>query len=124
MLVLTRQPGIGDESSITLPDLGIVIRVLEVRSFNQVRIGIEAPGIRIVRTELLDRPQIEVGYDRTLDCGSLGQINPNGLVNAIRAASVDDDCDAEPLPRFMTPMQKVDYYTRRIDKRKNHHHED
>lgn len=79
MLVLTRQPGGGDESSITLPDLGIVIRVLEVRSCNQVRIGIEAPGIRIVRTELLDRPQIEVGYDRTLDCGSLGQINPNPI---------------------------------------------
>lgn len=87
MLVLTRQPGIGDESSVTLPDLGIVIRVLEVRSYNQVRIGIEAPGIRIVRTELLERPQVELGVDRTLDCGSLGQINPNpiatGLSNGI-----------------------------------------
>ena len=88
MLVLTRQPGIGEESSITLPDLGIVIRVLEVRSFNQVRIGIEAPGIRIVRTELLDRPQIEVGYDRTLDCGSLGQINPNPIATGL-ATGID-----------------------------------
>ena len=91
MLVLTRQPGIGDESSITLPDLGIVIRVLEVRSFNQVRIGIEAPGIRIVRTELLDRPQIELGYDRTLDCGSLGQINPNPI-----AAGLTTGIDSKP----------------------------
>lgn len=88
MLVLTRQPGIGDESSITLPDLGIVIRVLEVRSCNQVRIGIEAPGIRIVRAELLDRPQIEVGYDRTLDCGSLGQINPNPIATGL-ATGID-----------------------------------
>ena len=88
MLVLTRQPGIGDEASITLPDLGIVIRVLEVRSFNQVRIGIEAPGIRIVRTELLERPQIEVGYDRTLDCGSLGQINPNPIATGL-ATGID-----------------------------------
>lgn len=88
MLVLTRQPGGGDESSITLPDLGIVFRVLEVRSFNQVRIGIEAPGIRIVRTELLERPQIEVGYDRTLDCGSLGHINPNPIATGL-ATGID-----------------------------------
>ena len=113
MLVLTRQPGIGDESSITLPDLGIVIRVLEVRSFNQVRIGIEAPGIRIVRTELLDRPQIELGAPPA--------IKPEHLTD------IRDVFDDEQLPttdRYMTPMQKVDYYTRGIDKRKNHHHED
>lgn len=114
MLVLTRQPGIGDESSVTLPDLGIVIRVLEVRSYNQVRIGIEAPGIRIVRTELLDRPQIELGAPPA--------IKPEHLTD-IREV-LDDDCDAEPLPRFMTPMRKLDWATRGIDKRKNHHHED
>lgn len=125
MLVLTRQPGIGEESSVTLPELGIVIRILEVRSYNQVRLGIEAPSnVNILRTELIERPQIELGVDRALDCGSLGQITPNGLVDAItsiretttkidwnrvtpdglndaiRAASVDDDCDAEPLPRY------------------------
>lgn len=105
MLILTRKPGGGDESSITLPDLGVVFRVLEVRSFNQVRIGIEAPGIRIVRTELLERPQIELGAPPA--------IKPEHLAD-IREV-LDDDCDAEPLPRFMTPMQKVDYYTRGID---------
>lgn len=89
MLVLTRQPGIGDESSITLPDLGIVIRVLEVRSFNQVRIGIEAPSnVNILRTELIERPQIELGMDRTLDCGSLGQINPNPIATGL-ATGID-----------------------------------
>jgi carbon storage regulator CsrA len=119
MLVLTRQPG----SSVTLPELGITFHVLEVRGFNQIRIGVTAPkNVNIVRTELLERPQVELGDDKTLDCGSLGQINPTGFVDAIRAASVDDD--AEPLPRFMTPMQKVDYYTRGVDKPKNHHHED
>jgi carbon storage regulator CsrA len=119
MLVLTRRPG----DSITLPELGIVIRVLEVRSYNQIRIGIEAPsGINIVRTELLEHPRVEVGYDKTLDCGSLGQINPTHTSDAIRAASADDD--DEPLPRFMTPMMKVDYYSRGIDKPKNHNYED
>jgi len=117
MLVLTRRPG----DSITLPELGIVIRVLDVRGYNQIRIGIEAPsGINIVRTELLERPQIELGEDKTLDCGSLGQINPTHTSDAIRAAiAVDDGC--EPDPKYMTPMQKVDYYSRGIDKLKNHH---
>lgn len=115
MLVLTRQPGIGDESSITLPDLGIVIRVLEVRSFNKVRIGIEAPSnVNILRTELMERPQIELGAPPAIKPEHLSDIRE----------VLDDDCDAEPLPRFMTPMQKLDWATRGIDKRKNHHHED
>ena len=89
MLVLTRQPGIGDESSVTLPDLGIVIRVLEVRGYNQVRIGIEAPSnVNILRTELMERPQVELGVDRTLDCGSLGQINPNPIATGL-ATGID-----------------------------------
>ena len=107
MLVLTRQPG----ESVTIGD-DIVVTVLEVRGYNQIRIGIEAPdNIRIVRTELLERPQIELGYDKTLDCGSLGQINPTHTTDAIRAAIVDSD-DCEPDPKYMTPMMKVDYYSR------------
>ena len=94
MLVLTRRPG----DSITLPELGIVIRVLDVRNYNQIRIGIEAPiGINIVRTELMERTQIELGDDKTLDCGSLGQINPNPIATGLASG---------------------------IDKPKNHHHED
>jgi carbon storage regulator CsrA len=85
MLVLTRRPG----DSITLPELGIVIRVLEVRSYNQIRIGIEAPsGINIVRTELMERPHVELGDDKTLDCGSLGQITPNPIATGL-ASGID-----------------------------------
>jgi len=94
MLVLTRQPG----SSVTLPELGITFHVLEVRGFNQIRIGVTAPkNVNIVRTELLERPQVELGDDKTLDCGSLGQITPNPIATGL---------------------------ARGIDKPKNHHHED
>jgi carbon storage regulator CsrA len=94
MLVLTRRPG----SSVTLPELGITFHVLEVRGFNQIRIGITAPkNVNIVRTELIEHPQVEVGYDKTLDCGSLGQITPNPIATGLAAG---------------------------IDKPKNHHHKD
>jgi carbon storage regulator CsrA len=98
MLVLTRRPG----DSITLPELGIIIRVLDVRGFNQIRIGIEAPsGINIVRTELLEHPQVEVG--------AAPIIKPEHLND------IKDVLDGEPLPRFMTPMMKVDYYSRQTN---------
>lgn len=84
MLVMTRKADGTEESSITLPELGIVIHVLEVRGYNQIRIGVDAPrDIRIVRTELLERPQVELGYDKTLDCGSLGQITPNPIATGL-----------------------------------------
>lgn len=117
MLVLSRKV----DERITI---GNDIEILIVRVKGEtVRIGIQAPrGVIVMRTELIERPQVELGDDKTLDCGSLGQINPTGFVDAIRAATVDDD--AEPLPRFMTPMQKLDWATRGIDKPKNHHLED
>lgn len=93
------------------------IEILDVRPSGRIRIGYTFDkSVNVRRDEVM-----ELG---TLNCGSLGHIKPNGFVDAIRAASVDDDCDDDPLPRFMTPMQNVDYYTRGIDKQKNHHHED
>jgi carbon storage regulator len=114
MLCLTRKGGekviIGKDIEVTILRIGP----------NAVRLGITAPGLNIARSELIDLlPHLD---DKTLDCGSLGQITPNGFVDAIRAASVDED--AEPLPRFMTPMMKLDWATRGIDNPKNHHHED
>lgn len=91
------------------------IEILDVRPSGRIRIGYTFDkSVNVRRDEVM-----ELG---TLNCGSLGQINPTGFVDAIRSASVDED--AEPLPRFMTPMQKLDWATRGIDKPKNHHHED
>jgi carbon storage regulator len=50
MLVLTRRPN----ESIVFCDLGVAVRVLEVRG-KSVRLGVEAPrGVRVLRSELLD----------------------------------------------------------------------
>lgn len=89
MLCLTRKTGekvvIGNE---------IEVMILRVGP-NSVRIGITAPGLNIARSELIDpSPHVE---DKTLDCGSLGQINPNPIATGL---------------------------ARGIDKPKHHHHED
>lgn len=122
MLVLTRRP----QDSITLTG-GIVVHILDIRG-DVVRIGIDAPkSINIVRTELLpiELGQNVVEYDRTLDCGSLGHVSPDGFGDAVRAAivvaAIVDEPDAEPVARFMTPMQKLDWATR---KPRNHDYED
>lgn len=109
MLVLFRKPG----ESIVL-DGGIEFHIIEFVS-GGVRVGIDAPrNVGILRSELKERPQIELGAPPA--------IKPEHLAD-IREV-LDNDCDAEPLPRFMTPMQKLDWATRGINKRKNHHHED
>lgn len=109
MLVLQRKVG----TSVEIQG-GIKITILELCN-GGVRMGIDAPSsVKILRTELIGNPQIELGAPPA--------IKPEHLTD-IREV-LDDDCDAEPLERFMTPMHKVDYYTRGIDKRKNHHHED
>jgi carbon storage regulator len=115
MLCLTRK---GGEKVIIGKDIEVMI--LRIGP-NSVRLGITAPGLNIARSELIDLlPHID---DSTLDCGSLGNINPTHTTDAIRSAiAVDDDC--EPDPKYMTPMQKVDYYSHGIDNPKNHHHED
>ena len=89
MLCLTRKTGekvvIGNE---------IEVMILRVGP-NSVRIGITAPGLNIARSELIDPlPHID---DKTLDCGSLGQITPNPIATGL---------------------------ARGIDKPKLHHHED
>lgn len=97
MLVLQRKVG----TSVEIQG-GIKITILELCN-GGVRMGIDAPSsVKILRTELIDNPQIELGDIR----------------------EVLDDEQVPTTDRYMTPMQKLDYYTRGIDKRKNHHHED
>lgn len=50
MLVLTRRP----EESLVFPDVGITVVVCSVDG-NRVRLGIDAPGIRVFRDELMER---------------------------------------------------------------------
>ncbi|MGO1000774.1 carbon storage regulator [Lysobacter sp. CA196] len=52
MLVLTRKPG----QALMIGD-GVEVRLLTPRFVGEVRIGITAPGLRIVRAELLCRPR-------------------------------------------------------------------
>ncbi|KKN08492.1 hypothetical protein LCGC14_1056100 [marine sediment metagenome] len=49
VLVVTRK----EEESITIEG-GIVITVFDIR-MNRVKLGIVAPGLRVLRTELLER---------------------------------------------------------------------
>ena len=100
MLVLFRKPG----ESIAL-DGDIEFHILEFVG-GGVRVGIDAPrNVSILRSELKERPQIELGAPPAIKPEHLSDIRE----------VLDDDCDAEPLPRYMTPMQKVDYYTRGMD---------
>lgn len=83
MLVLQRKVG----TSVEIQG-GIKITILELCN-GGVRMGIDAPSsVKILRTELIDNPQIELGLDRTLDCGSLGQINPNPIATGL-ATGID-----------------------------------
>jgi sRNA-binding carbon storage regulator CsrA len=122
MLALTRKPGESIVCEIQPSDQVTRIEVFIVHMEPaQVRIAIDADKkqVNIRRTEI--KPLLPVVEKPTT---SIGHISPNGLVSAIRDAIVVDD-DGEPLPRFMTPMQKVDYYSRGLDsKPKNHTFED
>lgn len=79
MLVLSRFIGeivnIGDD---------ITVQVLDVRRERdgfKVRLGFHAPdGIAIDRSEIREQKTM----DKTLDCGSLGHVSPDGLVQAIK----------------------------------------
>ena len=97
MLVLGRQPA--DKVIVEIPPSTerqtIVITLLDHRQ-NGVRLGFDAPkSINIAREEVYQMmPHLE---DKTLDCGSLGQINPNPIATGLASG---------------------------IDRPKNHHHED
>jgi carbon storage regulator CsrA len=57
MLVLTRRP----DESIVFCDLGVTVRVLEIRG-KSVRLGVEAPpAVRVFRAELLGPPGLPPG---------------------------------------------------------------
>lgn len=90
MLILTRKPG-GNESSITLPELNITIHIVEVRGFNQVRVGIDAPrSVTIVRTELLDNPKIVL--DSTCEVDTSFKVPPlKQLGKAVQEARLGGD---------------------------------
>lgn len=108
MLVLQRKVG----TSVEIQG-GITITILELCN-GGVRMGIDAPSsVKILRTELIDNPQIELGAPPAIKPEHLHDIR-----------DVLDDEQVPTTDRYTTPMQKVDYYTRGIDKRKNHQHED
>ena len=62
MLVLSRKPS----ETIVFPELGITVRVVEIRG-NQVRLGLEAPAdVKIVRAELLHPRESVTGERATI----------------------------------------------------------
>ncbi len=127
MLVLTRKPDERIICEVQPSDKVTTIELVLVRiELGQVRMGVEADKIQvnIIRSEI--KPLLPVAEKPTT---SIGQVSPDGLVNAINnavASAIDECCDDNlPDPEYMLPMQKVAHYASEARrKKKNADYED